>query len=163
MPHIQITDYYPEKKRGYTREYDTDKAKFICQTPEGRLLKKPRKCNFYLYNPKGKTKKEQIRELLYHEAKELIRQYGTKEQYCEYFSVYDAHGNFKTQKHTTITIDESHRIKLFRNASLYSMGMSEFVCYLIDKHDNMHVYNKDFKTKRRKGNRPIPEELTEFT
>ena len=148
-------------KKSYRRVYDPDRAKFICQTPKGRLYKKPRKCCFYLYNPQGKTKYEKITEVPYLEAKELIRVHGTREQYCEYFSILDAQGNYKTHKSGLIKIDETHRIKLIRNASAMSMGMSEFVCYLIDKYDDMDNHYKSFVTHHKK-NRYIPVDVSDL-
>ena len=154
--------YDKEKKKCYRKAYDPDKAKFICQTPQGKLYKKPRKCCFYLFNPQGKTKHDKIKEVSYLEAKELIRANGTREQYCEYFSVYDANGKFKTGKTGHITLDETHRIKAIRNASALSMGISEFICYIIDKYDDMDNFHKTFVTHKAK-NRYHPVDVTDLT
>lgn len=162
MPIIHVGEYNKTLKRTIHRVYNTDASTFICSVPNGRLFKKPRKCNFFIYNPRGKTNSEQIREVPYLEAKELIKTHGTREQYCKYFSILNADGSYKKKGGTRINIDEFHRVKLFRNASLLGMDMSEFVEYLIDKYDNMGQYNKSYSTHKRKGC-PLPNDLSEFT
>ena len=165
MPIIRVSYYDKSRKREFSRIYNTDTAAFICQTPRGKVYKKPRKCNFYLYNPQGQTNKEKITELPYNEAKELIRQYGTKEQFCEYFSVLNADGSFKsTDKKAFIYIDPIHRVKLFRTASLLSMTPSQCVQYLIDKYDDMRIFNRNFTTHKNKTkNRITPSDISDFS
>ena len=161
MPKITITTYDKKLKHGVNRTYNTDAAEFICSVPNGRLYKKKRKCTFFIYNPRGKTKREQITDVLYPDAKELVRTHGTKEQFCKFFSVLNPDGSYKTGK-THIDIDEVHRVKLIRNASLTGMGMSEFVAYLIDKYDDNGHYNKSFQTHKKKK-RHTPGDISEFT
>ena len=164
MPIIRIYKYSPAHKKSLTRFYNTDAAELICQTPMGKLLKKKRKCNFYIYNPKGKTKEEQITELTYKEAKELVKTHGTKEQYCKYFSILDANGNYKSRKKgTTLYIDEVHAIKLFRSASALSMTPVQCIQYLIDKYDDMGHFNLSYTTVRTKNQRTVPGNLTDLT
>ena len=161
MPKIVLYGYDKRRKQKYKRIYDTDASTFICQVPGGRLMKKPRKFNFYIYNPLGKTKQEKVREIDYAEARELVRTYGTKEQYCEHFSVLNPDGTYKN-KRFYLNIDEPHRLRLARNASALAMGLSECMMYLIDKYDDMGIYNRTYssvvKNKRRQ-----PRDISEFT
>ena len=162
MPLIQIRFWDKKLKKQIGRKYDTDKSIFICNVPGGRLLKKPRKCSFYIYNPSLKDKKEAITDVLYHQAKELVRTYGTREQFCQYFTVLNPDGTYKKNKFFNITIDEAHRIKLWRSASYLGMTPGQCVAYLIDKYDDMDNFNKSGVTTH-KANRIIPVDLTKLT
>ena len=157
MAKFDINTYDKDLKHGVVRHYDTDKATFICNVPGGRLLKKPRKLNFYIYNPQGKTNQEKIQEVTYDQAKELIRTHGTMEQYRKYFTVLRPDGSFSKAR-THITVDEYHRVKLLRNASILNMTMSQFVQYLIDKYDSNRNFSnpssKNPKSKNKYSNDP---------
>jgi len=161
MPVIRIYHWDKKIKKPCSISYNTDKAEFVCNVPEGRLLKKKKKFNFYIYNPRGKTKKEQIREVPYLEAKELIRKWGTREQFCKYFTIMNADGTYK-QGNTHVVIDQVHMAKLKRTASMLSLSMKDTLAYLIDKYDDMANYNRSF-TSHKKGYRVTPADITDLT
>lgn len=148
------------KQKCYVK-YDTDRAIFICNVPEGKLYKKPRKFNFYIYNPRGETNKEKIREVPYPEAKQLVKTHGTKEQYCEYFTIMNADGTYKEDLFH-IRIDQVHKVKLQRTASMLSLSTKDCLEYLIDKYDDMRHYNKSFIVHK-KNHRSYPADLSEFS
>lgn len=162
MPIIRVTLWDKTAKKRIWRTYNTDTAIFVCQVPGGRLLKKKNKCNFYIYNPKAKSKKEQVTEVTYNEAKELIRVHGTREQFCRYFSVLNADGSYKSGGKNYVTLDEFHAVKLFRTASFLGMTPSQAVSYLIDRYDDNRNYNGSCVTQRSNG-RTTPVSLSEFT
>ena len=141
MPKFDINTYDKDLGHGVVRHYDTDKSTVVCSVPNGKLMKKPRKTAFYIYNAQGKTNQEKIREVTYNEAKELIRVHGTMEQYRKYFTVLRADGTFSKAR-THITVDEYHRIKLIRNAEILNMSMTQFVEFLIDRYDDDRNHNK---------------------
>ena len=161
MPVIKFYYWDKKNKKKITNKYDTDGATFICNVPEGRLLKKKKKFNFYIYNPRGETKRDQIREVPYPEAKELVKKWGTREQFCNYFTILEPDGSYKEGKYC-LYIDQVHKIKLQRTASMLSMSVKDTVEYLIDKYDDMRHYNMTFVNHKAK-HRPTPSDLSEFT
>lgn len=161
MAVIRSSWYDRRTKQKCYIKYDTDKSIFICNVPEGKLYKKPRKFNFYIYNPRGKTNKEKIREVPYPEAKKLVKTHGTREQYCEYFTIMNADGTYKKGE-SYIHIDQVHKVKLQRTASMLSLSMKDCMAYLIDKYDDMRHYNKTFMSHR-KYTSAVPADISEFT
>ena len=164
MEPIRVYFYNKEKKRTDYYYYNMDTAVFICNVPGGRLYKRTKKCTFYIYNPRGKTLKEQFTEVSYHEAKELIKKHGTREQYCEYFSILNADGTYKKGRTGKVIIDEIHRLKLMRTAAMLNMTMSGAVQYLIDKYDGMDhdhlVYSgRNIRAKQKRNKNKIPEDF----
>ena len=161
MPKFDINTYDKDLKHGVVRHYDTDKSTVVCSVPNGKLMKKPRKTAFFIYNAQGKTNQEKIRELSYDEAKDMIRTWGTMEQYRKYFTVLRPDGTFDDRK-THIMLDEYHRIKLIRNAAILNMSMSQFVEYLIDRYDDNRNHNNPPSKKPTSKNKytPNPNEFT---
>ena len=54
MPVIVFHYWDKKNKQKIRNAYNTDAAEFICNVPGGKLYKKPRKFNFYIYDPTGK-------------------------------------------------------------------------------------------------------------
>ena len=138
MPKITLYKYDPNRKRYCPSIFDTDKSIFLCQVPGGKLYRRKQLCVFFIYNPRGKDKKEKIRVIPYNEAKELVRVHGTKELYCEYFTVLNADGSQKKKsRRSAVYIDPAHKIRLQRTAALLGVDMTRCIQLLIDKYDSM--------------------------
>ena len=145
MPKITI---YCGPKGQRRKIYNTDNAEFICNVPNGKLFRKPKKWIFFIYYPRGKTKQEQIKELDYYEAKEMIYTYGTREQYCHYFTVINADGSKKKEFKTRFCVDNMHRVKLYRAAAHLGLNPTQTIHYLIDLYDKNNFTKRAYNGKK---------------
>lgn len=122
------------KVRLGTRIYDSEKSKEICNTPHGVLFRK-RSGEFWLYN----KSKAEVKPMSWVEANDLIKQYGTREQYLDIFTLY---GGRKGGNPGHIFIDGKHMLRARRNADKHRMSVTTYINYLIDRDDNSHNYCK---------------------
>ena len=121
--------------------FNNDKSELICTTPEGTLFrKKSNSRKFYLYNSHGKTNKEKYTEITWSEASNLVRTYGTSEQWMNLFTVLDKSTKTNSGEKSPIYLDAYHRIKVQRNADRLGISMTEYVKRLIDRDDNNRNY-----------------------
>ena len=122
-----------------SRQYDPDKAIFICHTPDGDLYKKKNFLEFYLYHPNGKTNKEKITmDLPWETARQYTLKYGTKDMHDKLFTVWKKSTNSHTGPHSTINLDDRTRTMALRQAYKLHMSLAEFVRMLIQKYDDYH-------------------------
>ena len=89
-----------------SKVYDTDKSERICKIPGNQneaktLYKKRGTISFFTVIDRWGI----VQPLKWSEARDLIWQYGTRDQYCKYFSLYDPYGNLKTQR-TNLDMDK---------------------------------------------------------
>ena len=114
----------------------------ICNTPNGILYRKNgRSKEFYLYNPKGKTNKEKITSVGWADASNLVKTYGTRDQWIEYFTTYRKSTGVKVNENR-VSIDDYHYIKAVRNADRLKLSVKDYICRLIDKDDSNNNYAK---------------------
>lgn len=121
--------------------FNNEKSELICTTPEGTLYRKTSNSRkFYLYNFRGETNKEKYKVISWSEASNLVRTYGTSEQWMQLFTVLDKSSSTKKSGKSSIDLDPYHRIKVQRNADRLGISMTEYVLRLIDKDDNNRNY-----------------------
>ena len=121
--------------------FNNEKSELICTTPNGTLYRKISSSRkFYLYNPRGKTNKEKYTTISWSEASNLVRTYGTSEQWMKTFTVLDKSTNTKAEGRVSIMLDPYHRIKVQRNADRLGLSMTEYVLRLIDRDDDNRNY-----------------------
>ena len=124
------------------KEYNPDASELICKTPEGLLYrKKKRTKEFYLYNPAGETNAQKITSLPWPDANNLVKTYGTREQWMEMFTTYGK-STGATGNNRQVTLDDYHYIKVIRNADRLKLSVKEYICRLIDKDDSNNNYAK---------------------
>ena len=127
----------------YGKRYNPDKSIRICETPNGILYrKKSGSTEFYLYNSTGKTNAEKITSVPWPDANNLVKTYGTKEQWMDYFTTYGKDTNPHKSGSSVVRLDSYHRIKAQRNADRRGMNMTEYIKFLIDKDDSNNNYAK---------------------
>lgn len=139
---MRITIAYrdPVSKKPTSRVYDTDKSKFICNTPFGVLYqKRGQSIQFWLYHSRAKTKKEMVEEVTWHDASNLVREFGTRDQYHELFL---ARKQSKSPEDgfSHVRLPYFYRMKAQRNASRRKMNVTQYVKFLIDKDDSQNNY-----------------------
>ena len=123
------------------RTYDTDKNDLICQTPRGKLLKKKKTMEFYLYHPAGPKKNfdaDITRDLPWVEASKLAEQYAPKETYDKIFRVWKKSTNTHTGPHSDVHLDDRTRTIAMRHAHKLNTSVTQFVRMLIQKWEDYH-------------------------
>lgn len=122
------------------KEYNPEKAMMICSTPTGTLYRKTgRSKEFFLYNPNGKTSKEKITSVSWPDANNLVKTYGTRDQWMELFTTYGK-STGATGNTNRVSLDDYHYLKAIRNADRLNLSVKEYICRLIDKDDNNRNY-----------------------
>lgn len=121
--------------------YNNEKSELICTTPEGTLYRKSSNGRkFYLYDFRGKTNKEKYKTISWSDASNLVRTYGTSEQWMKLFTVLDKSKKTNSGEKSPVYLDAYHRIKAQRNADRLGLSMAEYVKRLIDRDDNNRNY-----------------------
>lgn len=134
--------YYRDEKDGKWKSkiYDTDKSKFLCDTPFGKLFQKNgRSKEFFFYNTEGASKGH-IESITWSEASNIVNTYGTREQWIKEFTAMEKSTNSNDGGSTQIRLDSYHRIKAMRNADRLGLGITEYIKRLIDRDDNNRNY-----------------------
>lgn len=91
--------------------YDTATSEKICHIPGNQneaktLYRKKGTISFFTVIDRWNI----FEPVTWNEAKEMIRQYGTHDQYCKFFELYDPSGNLKKQR-TNMDMDkETYKI-----------------------------------------------------
>ena len=125
------------------KNYDPDVNVKICNTPDGILYQKSKRSQeFYLYNPAGETNAKKITSVSWPDANNLVKTYGTKEQWMEYFTTYGKSTGASNGTRSNVSIDDYHYIKAVRNADRLKLSVKEYICRLIDKDDSNNNYAK---------------------
>ena len=124
------------------KEYNPVASQFICETPSGILYRKQKRTKeFYLYNPDGKTNKEKITSVPWPDANNLVKTYGSREQWMEMFTTWGK-STGATGNNRQVTLDDYHYLKAVRNADRLHLSVKEYICRLIDKDDSNNNYAK---------------------
>ena len=124
------------------KEYNPEASQFICETPSGILYRKQKRTKeFYLYNPDGKTNKEKITSVPWPDANNLVKTYGTRQQWMELFTTFGKSTGVAINENR-VSIDDYHYLKAIRNADRLHLSVKEYICRLIDKDDSNNNYAK---------------------
>ena len=87
--------------------YDTDKSERICHVPGNQneaktLYKKKGTISFFTVVDRWNI----VQPVTWNEAKEMIRQYGTREQYNKYFTFHNPYGVPLKKQRTNMDMDK---------------------------------------------------------
>ena len=135
---MRKTIYSKDEKKGkwVQKVFDTDKSVFICHSPQGDLYKK-KTVNEYFTWKRGEDKPVIVS---WAEANNLVRNYGTREQHLELFTLYKTSTNEHDGKYTSINLDSYHKVKAERNASRLGLNLTTYIKRLIDQDDANRNY-----------------------
>ena len=125
------------KGRIGTKNYNTDTSDKVCNTPRGVLYhKRSRSQEFFLFKSDGATTRERFIDVTWPEANDLVKQYGSREQHIELFTIVGASKTASSTGHRTrVNLDDYHYIKATRNASRLGISVGDYIRRLIDKDD----------------------------
>lgn len=125
------------------KNYNPEKAQRICDTPNGILYRKSgRSQEFYLYNPNGETNAQKIISVAWPDANNLVKTYGSREQWIELFTTYGKSTGAGRYTRNLVAIDDYHYLKAIRNADRLHLSVKEYICRLIDRDDSNNNYAK---------------------
>lgn len=126
-----------------TRKYNPETAQRICDTPDGTLYRKSKRSQeFYIYNPNGETNAKKITSVPWPDANNLVKKYGTREQWIELFTTFGKSTEAGQDTFSRVSIDDYHYLKAVRNADRLHLSVKEYICRLIDKDDSNNNYAK---------------------
>ena len=137
----RYVSYERINKKQVRHAYDTDTSMLLCQTPKGKLYKKQKSTEFFLYHPVGSKKDiatDITRDLSWEEARQLTHDYGTKDVYNQIFTVWKKSTNSHTGPHSYVTLDDRTRTMAIRHAHKLNTSVTQFVRMLIQKWDDYH-------------------------
>lgn len=121
--------------------YDTDKSERVCKIPgnmnEAKTLYKKKGANsFFTVIDRWGI----VQPLKWSEARELIRQHGTRDQYCKYFALYNAYGTPLRKQRTNLDMDKETYAMLRILAGEHSSSIKGYMKRMI--HDRYRAYEK---------------------
>ena len=132
-----IYTYHKDTKKYTNKVYDTEKATFICNTPQGNLYKKRGSSQaFFIWG------KDDPYEIEWADANNLVKTYGTREQHINLFTTFGASKDQRDGGVTSVNIDSYHRLKAWRNAQRLHLSLQAYIYRLIDKDDSNNNYCK---------------------
>ena len=126
------------RKRIGNKIYDTDTSQFVCHTPQGDLYKKRSSLEFFVW----KTGDRDPVTVSWPDANNLVKTYGTREQYIAMFTAYDKSTDPHKGSSTQVRLSSYHRIKATRNAQRLGLSLKAYIERLIDRDDANHNYAK---------------------
>lgn len=121
--------------------YDTSTAERICHIPgnqnEAKTLYKKNSTNsFFTVIDRWDI----VQPVTWSEARDLIRQYGTRDQYCKYFQLHNAYGVPLKKQRTNIDMDKETYAMLRILAGEHGMSVKGYQRKMI--HDRYRAYEK---------------------
>lgn len=123
--------------------YDTDKSEKICKIPGNQNEAKT------LYRKKGANsfftvidRWGIVQPITWSEAREMIRQYGTRDQYCKYFAIYNysAYDKPLRKQRTNLDMDKETYAMLRILAGEHDSSIKGYMRRMI--HDRYKAYEK---------------------
>lgn len=121
--------------------YDTDKSERILHIPGNQneaktLYKKKGTISFFTVIDRWNI----VQPLKWDEARDLIYQYGTREQYCKYFTLHNAYGIPLKKQRTNLDMDKETYAMLRILAGEHGMSVKGYQRKMI--HDRYRAYEK---------------------
>lgn len=121
--------------------YDTDKSERVCKIPgnmneAATLYKKKGANSFFTVIDRWGI----VKPLKWSEARELIYQYGARDQYCKYFTLHNAFGIPLRKQRTNLDMDKETYAMLRILAGEHGSSVKGYMRRMI--HDRYRAYEK---------------------
>ena len=121
--------------------YDTDKSERILHIPGNQneaktLYKKRGTISFFTVIDRWNI----VQPLKWDEARDLIYQYGTREQYCKYFTLHNVYGIPLKKQRTNLDMDKETYAMLRILAGEHDSSVKGYMRRMI--HDRYRAYEK---------------------
>lgn len=121
--------------------YDTDKSERILHIPGNQneaktLYKKKGTISFFTVIDRWNI----VQPLKWDEARDLIYQYGTREQYCKYFTLHNVYGIPLKKQRTNLDMDKETYAMLRILAGEHDSSVKGYMRRMI--HDRYRAYEK---------------------
>lgn len=125
--------------------FDTSTAEKICHIPGNQneaktLYRKKSTIEFFTVIDRWGI----VEPVSWNEAREIVYQYGSREQYCKLFSLYDPYGNLKKQR-TNLDMDKQTYCMLRILAGEHGSSVKGYMRRMI--HDRYRAYEKREKQR----------------